>query len=199
MQEGRSYSIKNFDKKGKHDSTGHYTISNVEQTGEGHQADVSIKLTDHKGKELMQMQQGVRCDENNVYFDVSSFLSGVEAMSEMEFSVSDDLLAFPKTVSVGDKLNDGRVDVSMGGESAMGLGMSFNITDREVEAKESITTPAGTFDTYKIAYNYAFNMGIITIRGKNVEWWSDDYLVVKAEYYNKKGKLTGSNLLDSVN
>lgn len=67
---------------------------------------------------------------------------------------------------------------------------------------EKITTPAGSWDAYKITYNGLFRMqmaGIgIPMNMQVTEWFVPGFGVVKTETYSKNGKLMGSSLLTSL-
>jgi len=75
--------------------------------------------------------------------------------------------------------------------------MTVNVSNRKVEAVESLTTPAGTFECYKISYDVATKM-MINVKTKGVEWFSKGVGMVKSETYDSAGKLLGSNVLASV-
>lgn len=82
--------------------------------------------------------------------------------------------------------------------------MSMAMTNRKVDGQESITTPAGTFNAYKITSDVAFDnraMGIpIRSTMKTVSYRTNDLLFdVKSETYNKNGKLMGYTLLSKIN
>jgi len=196
MTEGRTYTHQNLDKKGKHETTTRCTVNRVEKTDEGLESFVTIDVLDKKGKDLMRMEHTVRCDGKNLYFDVSNFISAMqEAVGEMDISMNADFLAFPQNINVGDKLEEGTADVELG---SSGMGISVRIYDREVLAKEDVTTPAGTFECYKIAYKLEYNMGFMSIYASAIEWWNEEYLIVKAETFKKNGKLVSSNILESI-
>ena len=68
--------------------------------------------------------------------------------------------------------------------------MKFDIKNRKVEKKESITTPAGTFVCYKVTYD--MDMKVLMRRSmKTAEWLAPGVGVVKTETYNQKGELEG--------
>ncbi|MFT5891771.1 MAG: hypothetical protein ACI9Y7_001878 [Dokdonia sp.] len=76
------------------------------------------------------------------------------------------------------------------------MNISVMMIDRKVQNKESITTPAGTFECYVITYTSKMKMGIGRT-GSSKQWVAEGVGLVKQEDYNKKGKLTGSNMLTS--
>jgi len=77
------------------------------------------------------------------------------------------------------------------------MNMTISITNRKVEAVENVTTPAGTFECYKISYDIATKM-MINVKMKGTEWYAKNVGLVKSESYNNDGKLMGSNLLTGL-
>jgi len=75
--------------------------------------------------------------------------------------------------------------------------MTINISNRKVEAVESLTTPAGTFECYKISYDVATKM-MVNVKSKGVEWYTAGIGMIKSETYSSDGKLLGSNILTSL-
>ena len=64
---------------------------------------------------------------------------------------------------------------------------SFN---RKVVAIENITTKAGTFECFKITFDWEIKV-LATQKGTTIEYWSKDYGIVKTTRYNSKGKEEG--------
>jgi len=77
------------------------------------------------------------------------------------------------------------------------MNITIAITNRKVEAVENVTTPAGTFECYKISYDIDTKM-MFTVKVKGVEWYAKNVGLVKSESYSTDGKLMGSNLLVGV-
>ncbi|HAH58211.1 MAG TPA: hypothetical protein DCL86_08700, partial [Bacteroidales bacterium] len=102
-------------------------------------------------------------------------------------------LAFPSRMEVGQTLPDGSVSMKVSGGMAM-LNMTVNIINRKVEAFESITVPAGTFDCYKITYDTDVK-SIVKVTTTTAEWIAKNVGMVRSETYDKKGKLTGYTVL----
>jgi hypothetical protein len=62
--------------------------------------------------------------------------------------------------------------------------MNIDITNRRVNAKESVTTPAGTWNCFKITYHtkMLMKMGIgIPMNSDITEWYAPGFGVVKSE------------------
>ena len=116
---------------------------------------------------------------------------------EMKFTSKD--IVFPAKLSVGQTLPD----ASLHGEGSNGPMMTtdMTITNRKVMSKETITVPAGTFDTYKVTsdMNVAtraivkinFDFNTVSYRSDKVLW------DVKTETY-RKGKLMAITELSKI-
>ncbi len=78
------------------------------------------------------------------------------------------------------------------------MSITIAITNRMVEKRETITTPAGTFDCYKITYDVQTGMGFIKTNTKTAEWYSGKAGSVRTETLDKKGKLMGYSQITSI-
>lgn len=83
--------------------------------------------------------------------------------------------------------------------------LSLDATNRKVAGKESITTPAGTWDCWKITYDGRFRATIggpsgigVPFNFKAIEWFAPGFGIVKTETFNKNENLLGSTLITSV-
>lgn len=80
--------------------------------------------------------------------------------------------------------------------------MSFKVTNRKVVGNETVTSPAGSWDCFKITYDADFStkvMGMsMPMRMQATEWFAPGFGVVKTESYGKNGKLAGSTLITGV-
>ncbi|MFN6946886.1 MAG: hypothetical protein ACK4ND_18215 [Cytophagaceae bacterium] len=157
-----------------------------------------------KDKKEADVEFKVLCDGEKVMIDFQSLLASsgmMEAYKGMKATVEGDYLDLPNVLTVGQNLKDGnmviKISTEEGGEMAT---INMSIRNRKVEAKEKITTPAGTFDSYKISYDVIVEtlvMGVKMPGGthKTVEYVSKGTGMVRTESYNKNGKLTGYTVL----
>jgi hypothetical protein len=100
-------------------------------------------------------------------------------------------------MKAGDLLKNGDMKIAFSSGGMTIMNMSFSVTNRKVEAVESVTTPAGTFDCYKISFDVATKM-MVNVKTKGVEWYAKGVGMVKTETYSTDGKLLGSNILTSI-
>ncbi len=96
----------------------------------------------------------------------------------------------PSNMEVGQELETGEMTVTMGIVKA-----KQNISSNKVVAKEEITVPAGTFDCYVVMQEYTASLGPLKVKGSQKTWYARGVGNVKSETYDKKGKLTSSQVL----
>ncbi len=153
---------------------------------------ITIQSTffDEKGEELMTSDLSMECKDGVFTFDMDQFLNEemMSGLGDIEFIIEGDNLEFPAKMSPGDQLKDGIIKLIVPEMSMMN--MTTKVYNRKVEAREKITTEAGTFDCYKITYD-VFTDGMIDFNSKGKEWIAQDVGAVRTETYNKNGKLTG--------
>jgi len=196
MEEGAFVETTMYDAKDK--KTGKVTYEVISKVVEGENMTVTVKTTsyDKKDEEVFTGEMEMACVDGVFVIDMRSYLdpASMSGMGEMEMTMDATNLEIPANLEVGQSLPDGFIELNFetGGMSIMG--MKMYIIDRKVEAKEEITTPAGTFTCYLISQTSEIKamMKMVTT---NKEWYAKDVGVVKSETYNKKGKLTGYSLL----
>ena len=108
--------------------------------------------------------------------------------------VSGDVPLIPARLAVGLELDCGEVKVNMGGIKA-----TQKITSHKVVAREELTTPAGTFDCYVVEQEYTAKMAIIKAKGSQKVWYARGVGNIKTEVYDKKGKLSSTQILTEFN
>ncbi len=197
MEKGKQFELSYFTDKGKPEGRTEYEISDKQETLNGLMSTVHMKTYDKKDKMVMETDFGVKCEDGVFSVDIRGILNGaqmeqMQAMEGMDISVTTVDLEIPSSLSVGDRLKDGKLEMKMkAAEGGMAL-MSFNtyITNRKVEAWESVTTPAGTFDCIVISSDIQAKSGFINMNFQGKEWIAENVGVVRSENY-RKGKLEG--------
>ncbi len=108
-------------------------------------------------------------------------------------------LEIPSRLAAGQTLKNGYITLTAVG-SPMPMKISVQVTDRKVEGKETLTTPAGTFTCWKISSQSTtqMQMGInMNLSFSTVEWIAERAGLVKSESYDKNGKLSSYLVLVS--
>lgn len=195
LKEGTVIVMESFDHKDKFQTRQETKVLKYDETADGFDATIGFKVTDKKGKTASEGDYKMSCSQDVFKIDMSNFVPA-ESMSgfqNMEVDVQMDQLEYPSTLSVGSKLKDASIIITTK-NNPIPMKMEFNITDRKVEGKEMLTTPAGTFDCYKIRYNTRLKM-LINMTYTNVEYLSENSGAVKTETYKSNGNLVGYSLI----
>ncbi len=205
LNEGTQWSYQSFDKKGKLSSTSTQKIVSTRESGGEVTATIQQEIIDDKNEVINSSEYDVSCDGNQINISIEKMMNEemMASFKGMEVKIDADQLDYYSNPTVGQNLKDATmvIDVATSGsEVAMGMSMlkmTVNITNRKVEAKETITTAAGTFECYKITYDIEMKT-IVKVQAQAVEWFCPGVGMVKQESYNKKGKLTGSSELSEL-
>tara|TARA_R110002020_G_scaffold42136_1_gene123739 strand:+ start:12574 stop:13185 length:612 start_codon:yes stop_codon:yes gene_type:complete len=200
MEEGTSFQYTMTNKKGKTEGITDYSITNVENTGGVTTASMNMKFTDEKGKEIFVSDYKLSCTGDVVKIDYNSLVPAqmmkqyTDMGVEMEISGTD--IELPNDLNVGQGLDDANVAMSI---KMPGMNMNIKVDqlNRIVEKKESVNTPAGTYECYVITQdNVSETMGVKQTMQSKL-WLAEGVGMVKQETYNKKGDLMSKSELTS--
>jgi hypothetical protein len=141
------------------------------------------------------------CSNGVLVMDMRKFIpqEQQQAFSSYEMKIEAENLELPSKLTPGQSLKNGSITMTAIG-SPLPMTLSVAITDRKVAGKESITTPAGTFDCYKITSKTTTQtkMGMnITFEFSTTEWIAEKIGMVKSESVDKNGKSAGYTILVS--
>jgi hypothetical protein len=93
-------------------------------------------------------------------------------------------MEYPTSMSVGDALKDASMHMDME-NNGMKQSIDMEVFDRKVDAKEKVTTPAGSWDCFKISYKSKVRiktMGIgMPMNIEGTEWFAPGFGVVKTQ------------------
>ncbi len=195
-EEGAELGYTYYSKPGKAESSSKMKITRKDLSDGKLKMDIAAETFDAKGKSALAFNYAVWCDGENFCIDMRSALGSMN-LTELEgFKIETTDMQFPAKMAAGQTLKDASIQLSL--EGPVPMNMVTNITNRKVESKESVTTPAGTFDCYKISYDMFSKVSIVKTEGRVVEWYAPNVGMVRSETYNKKDKPLGFNELTSL-
>ncbi|GAB3897152.1 hypothetical protein GCM10028803_15330 [Larkinella knui] len=201
---GTTYEMLSYTAKDKLSGRLVYTIKSVKTEGGSTLIGVVMQSFDEKDKAAPEMAVTYTCTGNELIADLSGMaLAANDAAKGMAVKVKTNKLIYPKQLTEGGKLADGEMEAEVYSKDAKMMDMTINVVNRQVESKESLTTPAGTFSVYKISSdtNMANRMMGIPIRVtfRSISYRANDVLFdIKTETYNKNGKLKGYMVLSKI-
>ncbi|MEZ5015234.1 MAG: hypothetical protein R2794_13175 [Chitinophagales bacterium] len=194
---GSKWEMTNYDEKDKVMSRSAGEVIDVQETGDGIETKLHVITYDNKDKTLHEGDLLMRCDDAGFHMDMSGMFPAQMTQQGMEnatMEISGEFMDFPSNLSVGMALPDveSTMTISMGGFS---MSNKIMITNRKIEARESVTTPAGTFDCFKMSDDVSVTTMGITNTSHGVSWYAYGVGAVKTEGYDKKGKLQSKSIL----
>ena len=135
-----------------------------------------------------------------LYFDASSLLdpASMSAYESMDVKVTGDNLELPLNSGPGTELADGGVTATISSGGVKILTLSVNLTNRKIQARETVETPAGSFECIKYTYDARTEMGFVKMDISGIEWYNRKHGTIRSESYDKKGKLSGYTVLESI-
>ena len=196
---GTELTYEMFNKKDKPDGTLVQKLSSIESSGDTNIFNIHQKVFDKKDDLLYEGDIQFKCHGNKFYLDMNSFINPEQfkAYENMEMEMSMDDISLPEELAVGMKLDEGYINMKI---NAQMMSMNFNtrIFNRKVEAKETLNTPAGSFETYKISSSTESKTPMMTVTTSSTTWYSEEYGMIKTENYDKKGKLESYSVLTKI-
>jgi hypothetical protein len=193
-----------YDRKAKESGKVTYKISDVAKSGATTTANFTSEVVDEKGKSLSKGAGKYKCTGGVMLIDARLSLpqENMAAYKNMEVKADEAFIEYPSNLNAGQSLKDVDFTMSVWNQGAKFADISFKQANRKVEGKESVTSPAGTWECWKISFEGQFKAGIgpiaIPFNFKGTEWFAAGFGIVKTETYTKNGKLAGSTLITSV-
>jgi len=194
-EKGTSIEMKSYNEKGKLTGTTRQTITDVSDIPDGIVISVTSEQLDEKDKSLGVTDLKMRCESGVFYLDMKNFVNQSAMGKDAEVKIDANDLQFPSTMKVGETLPDGTINMSFIGVP-IPMNMSVKISNRKVEAFETITTPAGTFECYKMSSTMETKMGM-KMNTSAIQWYAKNVGAIRTETFDKNGKMLGYSELTS--
>ena len=199
MEEGAVREMTSYDKKDKITGTTIQTVKEVREQGDRIDILVEMEMMDKKGEQFSKGELDFTCEDGVFKVDMRNYLdpNTLQGMGDLEVTVDATELVMPSELKPGMELNDGTIEMTAASGGVNVMSFTTNVKNRKVEGMETITTPAGTFECFKISQDVEVR-SIMSVKTSSIEWVAENVGVVKSESYNKKGKLTGYMLLTKM-
>lgn len=204
LKENVRYEYEIYDRKEKLATKMTHTFKSIQGSGDNMSATMTQELYDaKKGDKIATSDLDWKCEDGILHFDMKSMNLMMDETQQMNMGeagmsvdVTGDQLDLPSDLSVGQKLKDVSYTIKMTMAAMTLMNRTYHVKDRKVEAQENLTTPAGSFDCYKVTFTTTNDKG----RGemKSAIWYAKDAGLVKSENYDDNGKLAGRQILTKV-
>jgi len=161
---------------------------------------------DLKNKLLRLQDLTFRCRQDTSFTDGSAELNpeSLRSFRDRRFAYAPVPLAWPNQPTVGSELPGGGITVQVSSTAVDIAKVYTTVQKRRITGTESVTTPAGTFQCYKVeaereSATAARADMVMRTTIKVVDYYSPAVGIVKTEVYDKKGKLEQVRLLTAIN
>ena len=186
LQNNKTIEMTIKNKKGNQTGKVVYVISNLSNKGNSTTATVNSEMFDKNGKSISKASNDVQCENGTLLMDMKMLIPSAqqEQMGSMSASGTVSYIDYPVSMKEGDALKDASFAADFTSSSGMKGNISMNMTNRKVVGKETVTTPAGTWECFKTTYHtkMIFKMGIgIPMNADVTEWYAPGFGVVKTE------------------
>jgi hypothetical protein len=126
------------------------------------------------------------------------------AYPNKELKIGENQLAYPATLTVGDALPDGAVNIRIADKGRALVQVTMRATERRVETTEQIRADGNAYIAYKITYLQTVvttvnNQASVPVLLRQAEWVVPSVGIVKtATFHNTTGKILYSSLLNRI-
>ncbi len=208
LQQNKTIELTFYNKKGEPNGKHVYQVSNVATTGGSTTASLNTEMFDKNGNSTAKAAGSIKCTSGTILIDMKTMLpeQQAEKYASTDAKAQNAYLEYPAVFHIGDALKDGYLNLDLSthppggpagppgapgppGPPGFGQTLKLAVTDRKVEAQESITTAAGTWNCYKITFkskmtNKTGPFGI-PVNLDGTEWFAPGFGIVKTQ--NKNG------------
>ncbi len=200
FKEGVSLEYTNYNKKDKVEGILTHRVSSMEEKSDTLIATINLTTTDAKGKQVTEVSYPMKCFQGVIYVDMRSMIPqqpGGQQSPQVEVEMTGTDLTYPPDMQPGQTLPDAEMEMTMRMGGLQLMNNRYQIKNRKVEARESVTTAAGTYSCLKISYDFEYKlMGTRTMRTEF--WYAPEVGMVKSVNYDRKGNVESRSELTKV-
>jgi hypothetical protein len=206
LVEGKGFQYQNFNRRDRLEGVNDMVIKSVSNSMGQTEAIVSVKYMDNREKLKHEGEYKIICKGDELIIDIQSMID--QAMMQqsgegVEVSMTNIRnISVPSSIKAGDNLPDASMDMKVTMGAMTMTDMKMLIQNRKVEGRESITTPAGTFNCFKITYENVTNSRIMGMNsrviGRGVEYYAPGVGNVRSEFYDDKGRIQSYTVLSKI-
>ena len=145
-----------------------------------------------RSKVLMKFDRGEVIMDMAALMEEAMQMGMEQSLDAMGSGKDAESQAAMKELSVGMELPDYEIEIKV-----MFITSKMGCTDRKVIGRESVTTPAGTFDCFVVEETMTAKAMMVKEKTRQVSWYARGIGLVRQQTWDKK-KLTGTTVLTSI-
>ena len=188
-----SFTLTTYNAKGKPALSATHQYKSVDKTAKGITARVDVETFDDKDRSMGTNSYDLTCEGGTVKLNMREFaMMGAPTPGNLDVKASGDDLLLPASLQAGQALGGANFAIQARLGQVKIMDRNFTVKDRKVEGMETMETPAGKFECYKITYLTDVEGMLGKSRTfRTVVWYAKGPGMVRNESYDDKGKMTG--------
>lgn len=201
---GSTQLVASLNSGGKVEGYSFMTVKNVRGAGNDMTVDYTILVLDKNRKPIDKSGErsySIKITGGVLELEIKNTMDAFFAAKNMNYHIVGDKLFIPPNVGVGSKFNDSWMKMTIKIPIIGDVIADVMMTDIVCTGIETITVPAGTFETYKITQKTTtVTTGWITpkIINTGATWYARGIGMVKSVNFDEKGKLESSTELHEL-
>lgn len=186
LQNNKTIEMTVYNRKGDPDGRQVYAVSDVSNGGGTTTGKFNSEGFNKKGKSIVKGTGTVQCKDGILMVDLKVMMPQAtqEQFAQADAKFDNVYIEYPNNMKPGDQLKDATMNLDINNKG-MKQSIAMTVNNRKVEAKESVTTPAGTWDCFKISSHTKVTiktMGIgVPMNIDGYEWYAPGFGIVKTE------------------
>ncbi|MBI3134886.1 MAG: hypothetical protein HYZ14_09465 [Bacteroidetes bacterium] len=200
VEKGVTLEYKDYNAKDKLTGSQLSTITELVDVAGVLNATVHSITKDDKDKVTTEGDFKFTCKNGEITIDMKSMMDQemAEGFEDMEVTIDQSNLVYPSTFTEGQTLPDGTMTMKVSSSGMVIMTMVMQVVERKVEAFESVTTPAGTFECVKLSQVTKTEMMGMKTSTKSTDWFTMGVGSVRHEMYDKDGALASYRILTQI-
>lgn len=190
------------DGKGKQFNTTTTTITGVQQQGSVTTASFVSSFSDKSS----DISGEFKCEDGKVMMDIGSLFKNEKKHTGMTMEMSKGgWLSFPAAMKAGDQLERTPYEMKAMKDGRVVMTMTSLVNSRVVEAKEKISTPAGSWEAFRITEVRTMEMSMPgsdkKMPGQSMKytyWFVPSFGIVRNDFTDASGQLLYRSELISI-
>lgn len=188
LQNNKKIEVSIYNKKGKDNGKQVWNVSMVRTANGITKATVNSEFFNKDGKSINKATNDIQCKGGALQMNMKMMLNEDQVKSwgeDAQVTATGEFLEYPATITDGGTLPDGNLKMNIKTGQGMNISVDLEVTDRLVLGKESVTSPAGTWECYKISSKQRIVSKVagigIPFKMEVKEWFAPGVGVIKTE------------------
>lgn len=202
-EEGTTLVKSNYDANKNVLSTITYVVNKTYQYPGETERQIGFVISDAFGKVIDEGDMEVRCKDGSFYMKMTNvaLTPGILKILTDNTEIAGEFLDYPDIFSTPpseDVFKIDRGEFSIRSKSDRKELVNIKVSNRKFMKEEIVTTPAGTFNAYKVTFDVNVTENKKVTKYKGTEWYADNAGIVKSEVYDANKKLVSYSELTTL-